>query len=806
MNFPLQPTYWTRLARVPFFGRFQNGMRIQVPSLVLFFGSLLLVLAALPQSVSAQATGQIRGFVEQKGNREPLIYTNVYVEELERGTATDENGFFSIDGVPPGSYTLRSTSIGYDTARAQVRVRANQIAEVTLLAEEAQVALEEVEVSDKRTIKQNQVRTSVTKATIRDIERIPTIGGEPDFAQYLQVLPGVVNTGDQGGQLYIRGGSPIQNKVLLDGMTIYNPFHSIGFFSVFDADIMRTADIYTGGFGAEYGGRVSAVMDVRTRNGSNENFGGKVGISPFTSKLILEGPVSRATGDRKAFSSFLFSARTSYLDQTDEWFYAYADSNGLPFSFRDFYGKYSISTNKGSRIDFFGMNFQDRAQFRDVSTFEWNSTGFGTRFLFLPPASSTTLEGSFAYSDYRIDQEQTVLGGNADGDGSSNRFSEIGGFELNLDFNYYPGGDQIQYGIDINGFNTNYTYQNFFNREIEQKQFTTELAGYVTYRFVSDRWVLEPSMRAHYYASLQELSPEPRLGVKYKYTDYIRLKAAGGFYSQNFVSGRSDRDVVNLFYGFLTGSEEFPNEFDGEDLGTRLQKARHAILGAEVDFNEYFTFETEAYVKDFTNLTDINRNKLFEDDVDDVPAYLREDYIPETGLARGFELKGTLTYEDLFFYAAYSYSIVERDDGRRVYNPHWDRRHNVNLVGSYRFGKENRWKAGARWNLGSGFPFTQTQGLYEFLSVGTISQDILNTNGRVGVDYGPLNDGRLPYYHRLDLTIERRQKFESGNELTARLSVTNAYDRNNIFYYDRLLARRVNQLPILPSLGLSYSF
>ena len=744
--------------------------------------------------------------MQEKASREPLIYTNVYVKELEKGAVTDENGFFSIDNVPPGTYNIRATSIGYDTATATVSVRRGSMAKVTLLPAESEMKLKEVEVSDTRALKQQQVRTSVTKASIRDIERIPAIGGEPDFAQYLQVLPGVVNTGDQGGQLYIRGGSPIQNKVLLDGMTIYNPFHSIGFFSVFDADIVRTADVYTGGFGAEYGGRVSAVMDVRTRNGNNEDFGGKIGISPFTSKLVLEGPVNKAADDKKAFSSFLFSARTSYLDQTDDWFYSYADSNGLPFSFLDFYGKYSIQTDNGSRIDFFGMNFQDEARFRDISTFNWNSTGFGTRFFFLPTASSTTIEGSFAYSDYRIEQTQARLDDNLSGNAESSRFSEIGGFELNLDFTYYPGNDQLQYGFDINGFNTNYTYQNFYDRQIEQKQFTTELAAYTSYRFVSDKWVIEPSMRAHFYASLQELSPEPRLGIKYNYTDYIRLKGAAGLYSQNFVSGRSDRDVVNLFYGFLTGSEEFPDEFNGRSIGTRLQKARHAIFGAEVDFNEYFTFETEAYVKDFTNLTDINRNKLFEDGVEDVPAYLREDYIPETGLARGFEMKGTLNYASFFFYTAYAYAIVERDDGRQVYNPHWDRRHNVNVVSSYRFGDDEKWRAGARWNFGSGFPFTQTQGLYEFLSVGTISDDILNANGRVGVDYGPLNEGRLPFYHRLDITLERKDEFENGTELTTRASITNLYDRNNIFYYDRLLARRVNQLPFLPSLGASYSF
>src|SRR5690606_13999774 len=134
---------------------------------------------------------------------------------------------------------------------------------------------------------------SVVKISPKEIKQLPTIGGEADLAQYLQVLPGVVFTGDQGGQLYIRGGSPVQNKVLMDGMIVYNPFHSIGLFSVFETDIIRNADVYTGGFTAEYGGRISSIMDTTTRDGNSKYFGGKVGFSPSGAKLLLEGPLKK---------------------------------------------------------------------------------------------------------------------------------------------------------------------------------------------------------------------------------------------------------------------------------------------------------------------------------------------------------------------------------------------------------------------------------------------------------------------------------------------------------------------------------
>ncbi len=130
--------------------------------------------------------------------------------------------------------------------------------------------LGEVEVSAEGQENKKQVKMSMIKATKKEIQAVPSIGGEADIATYFQTVPGVVSTGDQGGQMYVRGGSPVQNKVLLDGMIIYNPFHSIGFFSVFDTEVIRNADIYTGGFSAKYGGRISSVMDITTKEGNKQ--------------------------------------------------------------------------------------------------------------------------------------------------------------------------------------------------------------------------------------------------------------------------------------------------------------------------------------------------------------------------------------------------------------------------------------------------------------------------------------------------------------------------------------------------------
>ena len=196
----------------------------------------------------------------------------------------------------------------------------------------------------------------VSIITPKEIKQLPSVGGEPDLAQYLQVVPGVVFTGDQGGQLYIRGGSPVQNKVLLDGMIIYNPFHSIGLFSVFDADIIRNADVYTGGFGAQYGGRISSIMDITTRDGNKNRLAGKVSATTFGAKLLLEGPIVKQKEEGGGSSSFIFSLKNSYLNQTSKSLYSYIDTNGLPYKFTDLYGKISLNGNNGSKFNLFGFN------------------------------------------------------------------------------------------------------------------------------------------------------------------------------------------------------------------------------------------------------------------------------------------------------------------------------------------------------------------------------------------------------------------------------------------------------------------
>jgi hypothetical protein len=750
-------------------------------------------------SFSQGTTAEVRGFIYNKENGEPIIFTSVVLKGTTYGASTDVNGFYSISKVPPGTYTLSSSNIGFDTIQVIIELRAGQRLTQNLYAAPQAVDLKVVDVSGAREESKTETQVSVVKITPKQITAIPSVGGEADLAQYLQVVPGVIFTGDQGGQLYIRGGSPIQNKVLLDGMTIYNPFHSIGLFSVFETDIIRNVDVYTGGFGAEYGGRISAVMDITTRDGNKKRFGGKVSATPFTSKLILEGPLSKYE-EGKGTASYIFSGRTSYLEQTSKAFYSYADTAGLPYNFTDLYGKISLNGVNGSKINFFGFRFNDKVNYKAPAAMEWSSTGFGSNFVFVPASSSVLIDGIFAYSGYEISMQEEAV--------AKQRSSQINGFNSGLNFTYFLGSNEFKYGFELLGFKTDFVFYNETNSPIQQQQYTTEAAGYLKYKYANNRIIIEPSVRAHYYSSLGEMSIEPRLSAKYLITENIRIKAAAGYYSQNLMSATSDRDVVNLFYGFLSGPDDLPDQFDGKDVTSALQKARHLVTGLEIDFLSHWQINIEPYVKLFNQLTNINRDKIYEDNKDNAnkPDFQKKDFIIERGLAKGIDLALKYDYKKIYFWATYSLAYVDRFDGIRTYYPHYDRRHNINLITSYTFGKKETWEFDVRWNFGSGFPFTQTQGFYEKIIFENINQDYTNANGNLSILYGELNGGRLPYYHRLDMTIKKKWNLSKYSVLEANAGATNIYNRENIFYFNRVTYARKNQLPFLPTVGISCTF
>ena len=740
------------------------------------------------QNNSSRTT--LRGFVFEKNSSEPIMFANVILQGIDnenilKGAATDVNGLYNITSLESGNYKLIVTYIGYDTTELNIFIKEGEVKTKNIEITESSVKLNEVKISGERIEMKTEVKAASIKITSQDLKIIPSIGGEPDLAQYMQIVPGVVFTGDQGGQLYIRGGSPIQNKVLLDGMTIYSPFHSIGLFSVFDSDIIRTTDVYTGGFGAEYGGRISSIMDIKTVDGGKK-LSGKLSSNTFGSKVLVKGPISK---NKK--SSFILSAKTSYLDKTSELFYKepilFFDDKGLPYSFTDIYSKISFQGNNGSKLSVFGFNFTDKVNYENVSKLNWKSNGIGSQFTLLPNGSPILIEGNIAYSNYLIELNEIAY---------PLRSSSISGFDMGLDFTSFPNQGKLKYGFDIHGFSTDFTTYNSINQRVDQDENTTEFSSYFNYQFKSIRWIVEPGLRLQYYGKLGT-SLEPRIGLKYITSENLRLKLAAGNYSQNILSTSSDRDIVSLFNGTISSPENIKDN-DGSDLTQKFQKSKHLIIGIELDLNENIDLQIEGYIKDFSQLTNINRNRI---DVSD------PEFIIESGIAKGIDLLLKYKKDNIYLWTVYSYGSISRKFNELIYSPNFDRRHNINFVASYNYGKNKSWKTDLRWNLGSGFPFTQTQGFYEQISFSNgINTDYNSENGNLGIIYSDLNEGRLPYYHRLDLSTSKNIKFNKKSSLEISGSITNIYNRENIFYFNRIKNKRINQLPFMPSVGINFLF
>ena len=218
---------------------------------------------------------------------------------------------------------------------------------------------------------------------------------------------------------------------------------------------------------------------------------------------------------------------------------------------------------------------------------------------------------------------------------------------------------------------------------------------------------------------------------------------------------------------------------------------------------------TEGYVKQFTQLTNFNRNKLFPDNVtySGEPDAFKKDFIVETGRAVGADVVVKYEERETYLWFVYGLGNVDRWDGFQWYDPVFDRRHNVNLVASQGFG-EGKWLVSARWNLGSGLPFTQSQGYYQAPGTGGgIDGDYLTSNPNdISIFLSGLNEGRLPAYHRLDLNVNRTWEGVGGGELELSAGITNVYSRENVFYINRITGQRKNQLPFLPSVGLDWAF
>jgi hypothetical protein len=755
--------------------------------------SILIICCTLLFSIFAYGQkGIVRGYIFDAQSGQPISYGNIWMGDNEASTVSDYNGFYNLAGLREGNFTLHAAYLGYDTTHIDITVSNGNITTLPIYLTESGIALSEVKISARKFQSRTEVQVAKISISPQEIKSLPSVGGEADIAQYLQVLPGVVSTGDQGGQLYVRGGAPVQNKILLDGLNIYNPFHSLGFYSVFETELIRNVDVYTGGFNADYGGRTSAVIDIKTREGNKSRFSGFGSVSPFMTKLLLETPISKFEKGQGS-TSIVVTGKKSLIDQTSKTFYKYAavnDSIGLPFAFQDFYTKLSVVSSTGNKVNIFGFNFKDEYNNPSVAKIGWGNTGVGADFTMVPASSDIIVKGIIGYTNYDLGIKEST----------DKRSSAIKEFGAAVDFTLYGNKKEIRYGFDLKAVKTDFNFINPYRLLLKQAQNTTEFSVFAKYKQIIGNLIIEPSARLMYYASQSRFRPEPRLGMKYNLSNKLRLKAAGGFYSQNILSTSNERDVVNLFYGFVTSPESQVQGLNGQNIQNKLQLARHAIGGIEYNVKDNLLVSLETYLKDFNQLLVVNRNKVSTD---------QSDYAVEKGKAYGVDFSFKYDERKFTLYGTYSYGFVDRNDGKQTYYTVFDRRHNANMLATYTLDKKGDFQISARWNLGSGFPFSKTQGFYNQLNfVSGPNTDYLTENpNQIGIIYSQIrNGGRLPYYHRLDVSVTKKWKLSKHTYVETIASITNGYDRDNIFYFDRIKYSRVNQLPFMPALAMKVGF
>ncbi|MBO6576735.1 MAG: TonB-dependent receptor [Rhodothermales bacterium] len=755
-----------------------------------FFSLLAAMLLAAPLA-SAQS-GSIRGFVTDADNGESLEFVNVVARadgELRRGSVTDLNGFFVLTSMASRSYELTATFIGYETFIDTVFVPTGQSITVNIALVPDQEVMDEILVESERST--GAARVTAGQQTVRpeDIDLIPAPDVSGDLATLLRTLPGVVSSGDRGGQLFVRGGEPSQNQALLDGILLYQPFHILGFYSAFPAEIINRADIYAGGFKAKFGERISSVMDVSTRNGNNRQFEGSASVSPFVSAAHLEGPIVPGK------LTLLTSVRKSLVEQ------AAADLVGqpLPFDFGDAFAKLSAVFDSNQRASITALSTHDRGTLgQDLGSevqpeeIRWENRGIGARYVILPRRFPVFFEANVSYSSL----ESSL--GPAD-DPSRSTFIENGHAMIDLQFfrerTTWNGGASlrtVQLQSDMGGL-----FQNFERRSDRLLHFGLYLEPEYA---VNQHLKVRPGLRAQFFDVRFQPFLEPRLRILYERGNH-EFSLAGGYYEQAEIGLYDRRDAASVFMAWtnaIARSERFEEVSEG-----RVQTAIHGLLGYRTSLPAGIELSAEAYAKRLNNLF-----------ISEWTAYPRftTNLQPATGRSYGFDLRAEIRRPRFYGYLTYGLSntryAAEQAQLRLWYGteslefrPPHDRRHQVNALASTTV---KEFDVSVRWEFGSGLPFSRVVGFDGFALVnGVINPFEVDVSRRV--IYERPFSGELPAYHRMDASVARSFEVERA-EVTLQASVINAYDRANLFYLDVFTLRRADQLPFVPSLGIKVAF
>ena len=752
-------------------------------------GAALLLGASLAPSTAAAQQGQrtlLRGFVTDASSGQALPGANIALLErsadtleVARGAVVDGDGYYQIADVAPGRYLLRVSYVGYVPQVDTLHFGDQRIVQRNVALQPAEQALEEVTVTQEG----GPAKVEAGHQRIRpvDLDRIPTPGPSGDLAAYLQTLPGVVSLGDRGGQLYVRGGAPSQNQVMMDKMLLYRPFHIVGFFSAFPQELVSSVNFYAGGFGARYAERISSVIDVTMRGGNNQRYGGALSLSPFLNSVRVEGPI------REGDVSFLASVRQSAIEKTAPVLLG----EEQPLTFGEQFVKIENSGATG-QCSLTGIHTYDRGQIdpEQSDVFKWQNYGLGGRCLTFSPRSPLTTEVDFGLTYF-----ENTVGSTRNARGPDDeRTSDIWRLYTNVDLSRPLGQWTVNGGFRVRVRQMNFTLREQYQGLRSGEDFFISSGAYGGAEVTLDEQLdLRPSLALNArLGDVKGISVQPRLRFGWRPfgSDAQELTGAVGLYEQ-FLAGVSDeRDAGSVFTVWTPTLLE---------QNARLQ-AVHAILGGQQHLGQGLNVSMEGYYKYLSELP--------------VPLWdTNARFTTTLGLASGdvygLDARATYDREPFYFYLGYglSWTRYEFDQAEfgewfgepvQKYHPPHDQRHSLNAVASYEWGQ---WQANVRWQYGSGRPYTPPIGFdtwFDLRKLPDVRRSIGNPRFLFKRPYG----GRLSAYHRLDASVERQ--FDLGSTgLSVKAGAINIYDRHNLFYVDLFNFRRINQLPLVPYLALT---
>jgi len=786
---------------------------------------LILLVIFINLSLFAQKV-TISGYIKDKSTGEELIGANVIVNNGETGTTTNSYGFYTIS-LPKGNYNLNYSFIGYKEHIIDVNLNGNKSINIEL--ESSAFVTQEVIVSGEQKRNIEDSKMSVIKLPVETVKTLPAFMGEVDILKTIQLLPGVQSSGEGNSGFYVRGGGPDQNLILLDEATIYNAAHLFGFFSVFNADAIKDMELYKGGMPAEYGGRISSVLDITMNNGNMKEFDIEGGIGTIASRLTVQGPIKKDT------ASFLISARRTYIDILVKPFIKKTSPfRGSGYHFYDINAKFNYKFSDKDRLYLSGYYGEDVFTFASsdagfqmdipwgngMASLRWNHLFSGKFF------SNTTLVAS----DYKF-RTEVKMEDEEDPDGGFQfvQNSGIRDYYIKQDFTWIPnpkhtvkfGGNYIYHIFTPNSISASFGTE-VIDYSSARKQYAHEAAIYIGDDFkINDRITVYGGLRGSIFNQRGPFtryvkddllihnvdtiiyekgesiafynSIEPRFSIKVGINDKSSVKAS-------FMQNKQYLHLASLSASTLPTDLWVPCS----DV-VKPQEGRQYAVGYFRNFaNDHYETSVEAYYKDIFNLIEYADGAMPGDDVgDNADNY----FIFGDGYSYGLELFIKKRTGSFTGWIGYTWSKTERMfddvDNGNPFTAKYDRRHDLSITASYKINE--KWTAGLVFVYATGNTTTLPLGQYMI-------------DGELVSEYGDRNSYRMDPYHRLDLSVTYDHKKTDKWESSWNFSVFNAYNRKNPYfiYFDsegnvedgtyRTFAKQVSLFPILPAITWNFKF